>query len=261
MKFQKMNQNTIKCVLSEQELRDNGLDVYELLNNEDKTRIFMQGVFEAAQREMGDKSGGRFASMEITLLPNKDVELTLSKSSEQDIIRSLEHIKSLADGSIEGVTLERIEEIKCLKGAAQREAYKKLLNDIHDTLEQDEDDVEEFEENDVLECDTDAEGERYNRYYTFHLASMKAVQHFVQIIGDSRMLHVGLYRIGKKEYYMLVDAKGVNFNTVYKFLGTALEFVDEIVPGGNRQDYIREHGTCIIADYAFQILRKIGSAK
>lgn len=72
------------------------------------------------------------------------------------------------------------------------------------------------------------------------------------------MLHVGLYRIDKKEYYMLVDAKGVNFNTVYKFLGTALEFVDDIVPGGSRQDYIREHGTCIIADYAFQILRKIG---
>lgn len=254
MKFRKMNQNTIKCVLSEQELKDNGLDVYELLNNEDKTRVFMQGVFEAAQREMGENSEGRFASLEVTLLPNKDVELTLSKSSEEEIIKSLDHIRSIADGTIEGVTIERIEQIKKLLGAEQRAAYKELLGSISEAM-----DITKAKPDDeeALEDDEDGRQEKYNRYYTFELTSMKDVFRLVSMIEDNNVLHAGLYRMDKSCYYLLVDAKGTKFNSVYKFLGTSLEFVKDIIPGGNRQAFIREHSICMIQDYAFQVLRKL----
>lgn len=253
MKFRKMNQNTIKCVLSEQELKDNGLDVYELFQNEDKTRVFMQGVFAAAQREMGENSESRFASMEVTLLPNRDVELTLSKSSEEEILKSLEYLKTLANGSIEGITMERIEQIARLRGAEQRAAYKELLNCVSSSMNSD----AGYEKEEALEGEENGKNERYNRYYTFELGSMEDVFRLVGVIEGNSVLHAGLYRMDSDKYYILIDAKGVSFSSVYKFLGTSLEFVQDIVPGGNRQAYIREHSVCMISDYTFQVLRKM----
>ncbi|MGN0483339.1 MAG: adaptor protein MecA [Lachnospiraceae bacterium] len=265
MRFEKMNQDTIKCVLSEQELRDNGLDVYELLNNEDKTRIFMQGVFEAAQREMGEKSKGRFASMEVTLLPNRDVELTLSKSSEADIIKSLEYMKNLADGSIDGVTIERIDAIERMQGREQMQAYKELLDDIHAQLEAEAEEEEEEEEPQVyaaleeeaLETQESGKKERYNRFYTFILPNIREVMTLAAVIQEDCITDSSLYRLDNEAYYMLIDAKGVSFNTVYKFLGTSLEYVQEIVPGSSRQAHIREHADCVIAEHAIEVLKQI----
>lgn len=267
MKFRRMNQDTIKCVLSEQELKENGLDVYELLNNDDKTRVFMQGVFEAAQKEMGENSQGRFASLEVTLLPNRDVELTLSKSSEADIIKSLEHIRSIADGSIPGVTMERIEHIRRLHGAEQRAAYKEMLSIISKYMGQGEPETEpaqkteslegNFEREEALEDQENGQREKYNRFYSFELNAMKDVLKLSRILGNTELLHTGLYHMENGKYYFLIDAKGIRFHTVYKFLGTSLEFVDAIIIGGAKQAYIREHATCVIQDYAFQILHEL----
>lgn len=81
MKFVKVNEDTLRCLISEEEMTGFGIEVEELISNRDKAQDFLQMVLADAEEETGFRIDEASISVEATLLPGRGISLTISASS------------------------------------------------------------------------------------------------------------------------------------------------------------------------------------
>lgn len=81
MKFVKVNEDTLRCLISEEEMTGFGIEVEELISNRDKAQDFLQMVLADAEEETGFRIDEASISVEATLLPGRGISLTISASN------------------------------------------------------------------------------------------------------------------------------------------------------------------------------------
>ncbi|MCI8992221.1 MAG: adaptor protein MecA [Eubacterium sp.] len=81
MKFVKVNKDTLRCLISEEEMTGFGIEVEELISNRDKAQDFLQMVLADAEEETGFRIDETSISVEATLLPGRGISLTISASN------------------------------------------------------------------------------------------------------------------------------------------------------------------------------------
>ena len=79
MQFIKVNEGTLNCLISEQEMDEMGFQLEELISDRNKAQDFLQIVLAGAESEMGFKMKETAAlSVEVTMLPGQGISLTIS---------------------------------------------------------------------------------------------------------------------------------------------------------------------------------------
>ena len=53
MRFKRIDEETVRCLISESELNENGLELEDFLNNKGKTEDFLKKIISMAQQEKG----------------------------------------------------------------------------------------------------------------------------------------------------------------------------------------------------------------
>lgn len=93
MKFRKMNEDTISCIVTEDDLLEYGLKIEDFLTNQSKTRDFISTLVEKAQKEVGYEAKTGALSVQLMPIPNNGLIITLSESSEESINDVINNIK------------------------------------------------------------------------------------------------------------------------------------------------------------------------
>ena len=102
MDFRKIDQNTVQCILTEEEMNAYGFQVEDFFSNQEKSRDFLEHLVERAEEEVGYEAKGGMISMQIMKMPNNDLCITFSEHDKEDgIMNMLQHIQQLA-GALEG---------------------------------------------------------------------------------------------------------------------------------------------------------------
>ncbi len=83
MKFRRLNDNTINCIISREDLQKNGLMVNDLFERKDKAIRFIRNVLLEAAREQNFSLSDDYTAMRITILPDQSVSLTLSVGRQE----------------------------------------------------------------------------------------------------------------------------------------------------------------------------------
>lgn len=78
MKFVKVNEDTLRCLITEEEMAGFGIEIEDLLSDREKVQDFLQMVLADAEEETGFRINGAAISVEATLLPGRGVSLTIS---------------------------------------------------------------------------------------------------------------------------------------------------------------------------------------
>lgn len=222
MKFERVDDKTVRCFISNEELEGYQIDYKDFVLRSDKAREVVRDIITQASEEVGYKPPKFAFDMSIMMLPEQGLVLTFSESDpmlDKDGGKLMEYLKEMknmfANGSKKAEEGQREEGAKAKEGDVARPAQPELG-------------IFEFENlGDVME-----------------LASA--------VPGNLRV-HSELYRMNDK-YYLYLHKGAAAYQRYSKLCVQAMEF--GTIYGADEQKYLylSEHGECLIAECA---LRKL----
>lgn len=92
MKFTRINKDTVNCIITEDDLDEQGIKLEDLFERKKEAMDFLHEVVERASEEVDYKPSGSYTPMQITILPDHSISLTLSENTTgafEEIMKNL----------------------------------------------------------------------------------------------------------------------------------------------------------------------------
>lgn len=219
MKFRKINDTTINCIISQDDLKKHGIDLDDLFDRKKNAVEFIKRIIRKAASSVNLNMKNDYTSMRISVLPDQSVSLTIS----QDPVESAkirEH-KEIASGSREGSGRPNEE-------TADRVSRKTGMN--------------------TAESGT----------YVFRFPGIMDTLSSCRILSTCRGLASSLYFVRESGYYYLVISRDVDAEEDYDSTVLRInEFADMVSCSDTTLAYIREHSDCILRRRAVQQISEL----
>lgn len=221
MKYKKINDATVQCIISEEDMQEYGLTLSDIFERNEKGEGFLRDIIERAHDEVGYTISGDSIAMQITPLKDKGLAVTFTNESPAGFRDILQHLKEVLQGVSAEISRQEEEE---------RQARKQ-------------EQLEEFDEN--------------RRMFVF--ATLHQVMQYTASIPSGVSVKSHLYK-ESETYYLVVEKNRLSHKLFNKISAQAVEFGNLIAVSEERMQYLKEHGECLIADRAVSRLRRIYTA-
>ena len=219
MKYVKVDDTTIRCLISENEMEGYGIQIEEFLSDKQKAAEFLRMVLDGARNEMGFAINETSLSVEATMLPGKGLSLTISENSyPEDIV---EKIRRFRDAVRDYFNFDE-------------EEYGYLYDD-------------EFEESD-RELSKE-----------LIVMSAPGIDELVLLAKeiDVKGISSSLYKFEEAGCYVLSLRKEFSDEELKHIGAIGLEFAEEMYRDEVAASCVIEHGTCLKESGALEFLRKL----
>lgn len=223
MRFKRINVDTVRCIVSETELIENGLQMDDFLQNDGKTEEFLRKIVSMAEEEVGFKVQGGPLSVQVAVLPEHLLALTFSERPDSNILNLLQNLKSAVD-SLSGM------------GNKPEEVEQDTQNS--DTL--------------VEGCD--------KRLYILEFPNMDQIITYAKSIVLEEPVVSSVFRMqerGASNYYLLIERNGLGDKEICRVISASVEFMKDASADMHKAAYLAEHGTCVLRKDALEILQKL----
>ncbi len=239
LKFKRIDVDTVRCLVSEQELMENGLAVEDFLQNDSKTEAFLRRVISQAEEEVGYKVKGGNISIQVSVLPDHVLALTFSEKPDAGILGMLENLKS----AVENFSKSMKEE----SGGSGDHAMD-VFRAARETAGAASEEKEEPSSNALSGRDGK---------YQLCFDSLDIVADYCTAITLEIPVENCLYKLESEQAFFLLIEKGeMDERQLCRLLSAALEFASGIFCSGPLEAYIREHGERI-TENAVQLMQQI----
>lgn len=98
MDIKRLGENSVRCVLTEEEIHDMGFDIDEIISDSTKTQEFMQEVLELVEESEDIKFEKLSPMVQAELLPNHQLAVTFGADSEAGIRSIVDTIRQMMNG-------------------------------------------------------------------------------------------------------------------------------------------------------------------
>lgn len=246
MKFKRIDVDTVRCIISEDELNENGLDVDDFLQNDGKTESFLRKIITMAEEEVGYKVQGGNISIQVAVLPEHTLALTFSEKQDMGMANMLANLKSAveslaknvpkADGADDGNLLDADE-------------VKRIKNDS---------DVSEKNKENKDSSKNGGFAIKGKMSYQIRFADIERVIAYAKGVLWEQGVNSSLYYLPREgAYYLLFERAELDDKRLCRLLSASLEFAEEIYAHRPTKAFIIEHGRCILGDSAIEHLQEI----
>ena len=92
MEFKRINKDTVTCIITEDDMDEQGIKLEDLFEKKKEAMDFLHDVMRKAEEEVDYKPTGSFMPMQITVLPDHSISLTLSENASAsfgELLRNL----------------------------------------------------------------------------------------------------------------------------------------------------------------------------
>ena len=221
MKFRKINDTTINCIITQDDLKKHGIDLDDLFDRKKNAVEFIKRIILKAASSVNMNMKNDYTSMRISVLPDQSVSLTISQDPAASAL--IREQKDLASGSRSGSG-------KAGEKAAERAAQKA--------------------EGNIAKSGT----------YVFRFYSIMDTLSSCRILRTCRGLTSSLYFVRESGFYYLVISRDVDAEEDYDSTVLRInEFADMVSCSDTTLAYIREHSDCILRKRAVQQISELYS--
>ncbi len=234
MKFTRLNDNEIRCVLSEDELGDYGIDLDDIITKNARTGKFFAELLSEAVRTLGIENVDviRMASAQITVLKDNTISIVFNKSRKK------------LSAEVRREILEMMEEQLRLGGNDSPEAMAEL-----DLLKESLDKEEEEESSGVPEITS----------FISKFDDLEDAVRYARVCRSAERAESRLYVTEKRDAYYLLVIKGhLTEQTFRRVCLIAMEFGDLVRLDAAGKAYLEERYEILIAESAIEKLALIG---
>lgn len=231
MEYKRIDENTIRCIVTEEDMESFGLNLDEFLSHSGRSDEFLQYIVSEARDELGYQNENGIVSMRLEVLNDRRISLTFGSGDEKQIREQvLKYLKELAESRI-------AQEIGKMLDHRQSEASPaKDEQSLPQTAQEQEEKKEAY------------------RMYCF--ASIGDVVSYCHAIGLKQPIRSHLYK-ERESYYLIVDRYRISDYHFNLLTAVAFDYGKVLVESDYLYDRLREHGELLISDRAIGTLRKI----
>lgn len=124
MRFKRISTDTVRCIITQDELQENGLEMDDFLSNDGRTEEFLRKMIALAEQEVGFKVQGGPMTIQVAVLPENTLALTFSEKQSGNLMELLEGLRSAMSNLSEAVNEKAREKAEELSAAAQKSEEK-----------------------------------------------------------------------------------------------------------------------------------------
>ena len=233
MEYKRIDENTIRCIVTEEDMESFGLNLDEFLSHSGKSEEFLQYIVAEARDELGYQNDRGIVSMRLEVLADGRVSLTFGSGDERQIREQvLKYLRELAESRI-------MQELGRLFGGRPQEAPPEQIQ----------------EKKSGAESGAAAE-EKEEPYRMYCFASFRDVMDYCRAVGLKQPIKSHLYK-EKEKYYLIVDRYRISDYHFNLLTALAFDYGKVLVESDHLYDHLREHGELLIGEKAIGTLRKI----
>lgn len=240
MKFIRLDKNTIRCVLTKEDLDAHGVNMTDFVEHNQSAKELIDYLLEESMKELDYKRTGEMISINVTPLSESSIALTFSDASNE-LREMVKHLVAMA----KALNLDK---------EPTSDFDKKVKDKILDTeLNKITSKINGDNSAGVYKAELD--------YFAYQFKSLNDVIAYVKALdlGDNPIVAVSnLYRCSDGDGYYLTVIKGATSQREFNYMGiTALEFGKLISANMITQASMHEHNELVIQDKALDTLNEL----
>lgn len=226
MRFKRISADTIRCIVSQDELMENGLDMDDFMSNSGRTEEFLRKMLSQAEKEVGFRVQGGPLTIQVAALPENELALTFSEKQAGSSFMEL----------LEGL----------------RSAMSNLSDAVNEKAKDQQDDA----------ADGEAAGQKEQETYLLEFHGMEDLGAFCRSVSpgveEASGLDSALYYLEDEGIYGLILQKGgMDTRQLCRVVSASMEFLEGASANEMQIAYIQEHGKCMLKKRAITQLQKL----
>jgi len=237
MRIERVDDRTVKCFLSNEELEEYDIDYKDFVLRSEKAREVVQEIIEQAEEKVGYRPP-RFAfDLQIMMLPDQGLLLTFSEKDPE-----------LRDGE------QLIECLKEMKRVLQRTKERVGMIDTAEARPGEE--IQQQAGGETGKKRGRPKQEKIQRpdFAVFSFSNLGNVMNYAAALPSNLRMESKLYEV-KGVYYLFLWKGHTSYDRYSKVCIQALEFGDLCTADESKTAPLVEHGTCLIAEKAVKKLK------
>ncbi len=236
MRIERVDEKTVKCFLSNEELEEYEIDYKDFILRSDKAREIVQEIIEQAEEEVGYKPPKFAFDLQIMLLPDQGLILTFSdrdaEARESDqFIECLKEMKRI---------LQRTREKIGGNNAASEENQQAAGEEAGNGQEA----AKAAQEQDVIRPG----------FAVFVFSGIGRIMEFASMLPSNLMVDSSLHEMDGL-YYLYLLKGHASYERYSRACVQAMEFGSLYAADESQVLRLKEHGQCLIAEKAIKKLR------
>lgn len=275
MKFKRIDVDTVRCIITEEELSENGLELEDFLQNDGKAEPFLRKIISMAEAEVGYKVQGGNVSIQVTVLPEHTLALTFSEKPLHGISDMLANLRAAVENLAKSVPPNPFLDQKSSDVTEDgRDSVKAQFPEAgHSDSDAPTEAHGQKSADPEMQGQKPAEPEAQKQQeeqppqgfalngrssYQLRFGSLERVMQYAKGIQLELPIHTQLYYLEREtSYYLLMERDGMDDKQVCRLLSASLEFSQEIYAHEPTKAFIREHGRCILPEQAVEHLQEL----
>ena len=130
MEFKRINKDTVTCIITEDDMDEQGIKLEDLFEKKKEAMDFLHEVMKKAEEEVDYKPTGSFMPLQITVLPDHSISLTLSENASASFSEILKNLTDKAGLKLPKSVLEDIGDCVDEERLSRLNEYLKSLKQI-----------------------------------------------------------------------------------------------------------------------------------
>lgn len=226
MKIERIDDKTVKCFISNEELEELEITYKDFILRSEKAKEVVEDIIEQAVEEVGYKPPEFAMDMQIMMMPDKGMILTLSERTPEDLKKNpmlQEYLKE-----VQKTLEEHFPNIAAIAGKAKEASTE-----------------ERAQEKPVQEKPD---------YALFVFDSIKQLSDYASVLPKNLRMISQLYKMDG-DYYLYLQKGGASYERYSRACIHALEYGVLYGAAEDKLHYLQEHGECIIEEKAIVKVR------
>lgn len=241
MKIERIDDKTVKCFISNEELEEFEITYKDFITRSEKAKEVVEEIIEQAIEEVGYKPPEFAMDMQIMMMPEKGMVLTLSEKTPEDLQKNPALMDYLRE----------------MKKTLEEHFGKNAQGNLPPTL------------NDGLPGNTlsgikaavkkntgeaDVKETKLPDFAIFKMDSLRSLSDYARILPKNLRVESCLYA-ENGEYYLFLQKGGASYKRYSRACIQALEYGVLFGATEDKIVYLDEHAECLIAEKALAKLR------
>ena len=233
MKIERIDDKTVKCFLSNEELEEYDIDYKDFVTRSDKAKEVVQEIIEQAEEEVGYKPPKYAFDLQIMMLPDEGLVLVFSEKEPLEnkngtqLLQALQEMKRVFEEKKAeiGATLEKQAREEAAKSAGKKKSRGK------------------------------AEEAAKPQFAIFAFRNIGRVIEYTTVLPTNLRINSTLYRMEDGTCYVYVQKGSASYERYSRACIQAMEFAGLYAADEQKIRYLEEHGECLIREKALKKLR------
>lgn len=232
MDIKRIGENKIRCALTEDEIREMGFDIEEIISDSETTQQFMRVVLSMVEEQANIDMDMVSPMVKAELLQNHSMAITFGADTDasfKDLMNTMNHIMS----QMEPEVLEEIRRTAEREKSAEREKTEE--KSVHSQAKK--------RKPEPMIC-------------ALRFAALEDMVHMSRVCFPEKVPKNSLYKLQGK-YYLVLDFTGFTKQEMRPFAFGTVEYDEAHYSDYGQIAHIMEQGECIMKNGALEMLMQL----